>query len=79
MDAGGWVVSEIIRNLSACVVEKTRKVAPYRSKYPIWWLIFVDHIGHAQDEEDVRKHIARPEEWSRVLLLSPIDGRTYEI
>ena len=28
MDAGGWVVSEIIRNMSAYIAEKTRKVEP---------------------------------------------------
>ena len=79
MDAGGWVVSEIIRNLSAYLIEKSKKVTPYRSKYPTWWLIFVDHIGHARDEQEVRKHIVRPEEWNRILLLSPVDNCSYEI
>lgn len=79
MDAGGWVVSEIIRNLSSYLIEKTSKVTPYRSKYPTWWIIFVDHIGHARDEQEVRKYIARPEEWNRVILLSPIDGHAYDI
>ncbi len=79
IDAGGWVVSEVIRNLTVYLIEKTKKVIPYRSKYPIWWLIFVDHIGHARDEQEVRKHIARPEEWNRVILLSPVDSNAYDI
>ncbi len=79
MDAGGWVVSEIVRNLSTYMVEKARKVAPYRSKFPIWWLIFVDYVGYAHDEAEVRRHIERSKDWDRVLLLSPVDGRAYEI
>jgi hypothetical protein len=79
MDAGGWIVSEIIRNMSAYLIDKTKKVAPYRSKYPIWWLVFVDHIGHAREEHEVRKHLVRPEEWDRILLLSPVDNCYYEI
>ncbi len=79
MDAGGWVVSEIVRNLSTYVVEKTQKVAPYRSKYPIWWLIFVDYIGWADDEAEVRRYIERSKEWDRVLLLNPGNERAYEI
>jgi hypothetical protein len=79
LDSGGWVVSEIIRNLSVYVAEKTQKVAPYRSKYPVWWLVFVDYIGYAHDEAEVRQYFKCPADWDRVLLLSPISGRAYEI
>lgn len=80
-DAGGWVVSEIIRNLSVYVPEKTQKTLPYRSKYSAWWLVFVDHIGyaHVQDEAEVRKYFTHPSDWDKVLLLSPLGGHAYEI
>ena len=81
LDSGGWVVSEILRNLSVYVAEKTKKIAQYRSKYPVWWLVFVDYIGyaHADNEVEVRQYFKRPADWDRVLLLSPISGRAYEI
>ena len=43
--AGGFTLSEMIRNTPICIEEKTRKTAPHRRKYPVWWLILVDHIS----------------------------------
>jgi hypothetical protein len=79
LDSGGWVVSEIIRNLTAYVAEKSRKVAPFRSKYPTWWLVFVDYIGLAREGTDVRQHFRRPVDWDRLILISPSGDRTCEI
>lgn len=79
MDAGGWVASEVIRNLSAYVAEKTVKVLPFRSKYPEWWLLLVDHIALARDDADVREHYSRPVEWDRIVLISPSGDRAYAI
>lgn len=79
MDAGGWVVSEIIRNMSAYVAEKNRKVSPYLSKYAEWWLVFVDYIGQESEAPEVRKYIGRTDPWTKILVLSPTSGRAYEI
>jgi hypothetical protein len=79
IDAGGWIVAEIVKNLETYVPEKTRKTQGYRDKYPTWWLVFVDYIGLARECSDVRKHYSRPHEWNRLILLSPVDGRTCEI
>jgi hypothetical protein len=78
-DAGGWVVAELIRNLSAYIAEKTKKVAPYLNRYPEWWLVFVDYIGNDSEAADVRAHITRAAPWGRVLILNPMSGRAYEI
>lgn len=78
-DAGGWVVSELVRNMSAYVAEKTKKVAPYLNQYPEWWLVFVDYIGQESEASDVRAHIKRAEPWTKVLVLNPTSGRAYEI
>jgi hypothetical protein len=78
-DAGGWVVAELIRNMSAYVAEKTEKVAPYLSRYPEWWLVFVDYIGRGSEAADVRTHMTRAEPWAKVLVLNPTSGRAYEI
>ncbi len=81
LDSGGWVVSEIVRNLSVYVPEKTQKTVSYKSKYPAWWLVFVDYIGYASDKDaaEVRKYFKHSADWDRVVLLSPISGHAYEI
>ena len=45
-DRGGAVLSEMRRNLAICLVEKSRKIASCRARYPKWWLVLVDYIGH---------------------------------
>jgi hypothetical protein len=78
-DAGGWVVAELIRNMSAYIAEKSKKAAPYLCRYPEWWLVFVDYIGQESEAADVRTHITRAEPWAKVLVLNPMSGRAYEI
>ncbi len=78
-DRGGWVVADVISNLTVYVNDKTNKVRTHRAKYPTWWLILVDYIGYARDGVDVRSHFKRPAEWDRLVLLSPIDGTAYDI
>ncbi len=51
-DQGGGVLSEVLRNLAICVPEKQAKVAAYRAKYPEWWLVLTNHIGHTLTPED---------------------------
>jgi hypothetical protein len=61
------------------MAEKARKVALYLSKYPEWWLIFVDHIGTASEEVEVRQYGTRVGPWDRVLILNPRDLRADEV
>jgi len=57
------------------MAEKTKKIEPYRHKYSEWWLVLVDHIGHAHLENQeisvLREHIAVPPEWSKLVLVNP--------
>lgn len=78
-DAGGWVVAEVIRNMTAYAAEKAEKVRPYRHKYAEWWLVLVDYIALAREEADVREHYTRPADWDRIILLSPSGDRAYAI
>ena len=52
-NSGGFVVSELERNLRLCIAEKTEKVASVRHKYVEWWLLFLDHIGYGGDREEL--------------------------
>ena len=72
-DSGGWIVSELIRNIQITVAEKVEKIAPYRSRYPEWWLVLVDTISlaSADDAFALREHVARSPEWERIVLIDP--------
>jgi hypothetical protein len=84
-DSGGFVLAELEKNLRLCISEKERKIAPYRGKYPEWWLVLSDHIDFALDVEDreyFRSHIMRnvPHSFARIVLLDPRDnGRAFEV
>ena len=54
-DAGGFSVSEVYRNLSLCIAEKTQKIENYRHKYHLWWLIFIDYIGYGLTSRDLER------------------------
>ncbi|MGA2217939.1 MAG: hypothetical protein ABSG51_07625 [Terracidiphilus sp.] len=66
-NAGGWVVSELEKNIQICVKEKTGKITRMRAKYPEWWLVLVDHIGFGQKESLNVRH-----EWDKVILINPL-------
>jgi len=75
-DPGGFIVSEMIRNLAIVIPEKSKKVERFRSKYSEWWLVLIDHIGHAHLEshelDTLRQHVRRPPEWDKIVLVSPL-------
>lgn len=73
-DAGGFVVAQVMQNLTLCIAEKERKIFPYKHKYPEWWLILPDHIGHALDADDQQQFRSLPpliHSWNKVILLNP--------
>ena len=78
-DTGGFVVAELVRNLSICVAEKTRKVAPFLSKYPEWWLAFVDRIAYgsldSEDLKQLRAAFTQAGIWDRIILVAPTDPK----
>jgi hypothetical protein len=82
-NAGGWVVPELKANLTRCIREKTLKIEAYppgsansyRSRYPEWWLIFVDFINGGTQEPVRVKH-----NWDKVLVMHPSNyAGAYEI
>lgn len=75
-DSGGWVMSEVERNLRLCIEEKERKIEPHRSKYSEWWLVLADHIDYAMEEEDrpvFRSEVLPriPRSFGKIVLLDP--------
>ncbi len=84
-DSGGWVMSEVEKNLRFCIAQKEAKIAPYRERYEEWWLVLADHIDYAMDEED--RPVFRTEvmptithSFNRIVFLDPRDnGRVFEV
>jgi hypothetical protein len=75
-DAGGWLLAEMERNLTICIGEKSKKIEPYRAKYPDWWLVLVDHIGVGlsnYDRELFSERVRVRHNWDRVVLLDRHD------
>ncbi len=75
-ESGGFIVDEILTNISHCATEKLQKIADFRSGYPEWWLVLVDHIGFGLDSSDKQQLLAqvkRPDGWDQIVLVSPGD------
>ena len=75
-DSGGFVVSEIVRNLAIAFSQKAPKVAALRHKYGEWWFVLVDYIGYGLNEDDrrqLKELVSVTGPWDRVVLISPVD------
>ena len=70
--AGGFVLSEIERNLKICVDQKTAKIERVRYRYPEWWLALVDYIGlETRDYDELRKIVRLEQSWDKILIINP--------
>ncbi len=83
-DSGGWVLSEMERNIKLCIHEKTEKRnRNARQRYAEWWLILADHIGYGldrSDQEQFRKQISISHDWQKIILVDPQNHtRAFEI
>ncbi len=75
-DRGGMVVDEVERNLRLCIDDKTQKTEAFRHLYPIWWLLFVDHVAFGLSEYDWAQFdsaIRITHTWDKVILVNPFD------
>jgi hypothetical protein len=66
LDANGWPTPKLEENITLCINEKTKKIAPYRTEYPEWWLILIDFVLPGMQEEIQVKH-----DWDKVLVVPP--------
>ena len=54
-DTGGFVVSNIYKNLRLVIEEKEKKVQKYRDRYETWWLVLIDRIDGRLEEIDIKQ------------------------
>jgi hypothetical protein len=76
LDADGYTLSELHRNLTIVVAEKEEKIAPHRQKYQIWWLVLLDYISHGLSDEEKEEFRTFPllnHRWDKIILINPIE------
>jgi hypothetical protein len=82
-DSGGFVLSELDRNIRTCVAEKTRKIASVRDRCQHSWLVLVDHVAYGlsdSDHEQLRHFVQLDHSWDKIILVNPLDAtRSYEL
>ncbi|MCH8542542.1 MAG: hypothetical protein LAT61_03120 [Alcanivorax sp.] len=79
-ESGGWVLSEMQKNIIYCATEKAQKIERVRKKYPAWWLALVDHIGYGLNEfdrEQFKTSVSVEHSWEKILIVSPLDFRKW--
>lgn len=79
-DSGGSIFGLLKKNLQLCVTQKEIKIAPYKNRYPSWWLVMTDHISFSLDKDDraiFNNEIAPTIQHSfgEIILLDPRDYR----
>ncbi|OIP97086.1 MAG: hypothetical protein AUK56_00010 [Thiomicrospira sp. CG2_30_44_34] len=74
-DRGGWVLSEVERNIKICLEKKQHIINAQDQKYSTWWLLLVDHIGYGLDEinrKQFRECISIEHQWDKIILINPL-------
>lgn len=75
MDSGGFVAPLYIENINFCLMEKTSKIQPYKSKYAEWWLLLVDFLvgGIGEPEKTIIiENVDETAEWKKIIVIHPI-------
>jgi hypothetical protein len=71
-EAGGWLMSELEKNLKLYIAEKASKIKPFKARYPEWWLVLVDHIGNGlsnSDIDDLKNGISISHDWNKIIIV----------
>lgn len=77
LDAGGFIIGELVTNIQLCIADKSAKVTAARPKYPEWWLVLVNKIDNDLDEDDrdqIRGYVKVPDDWQRVIVVNGRDS-----
>ena len=79
-DSGGWLLEKLEENIIYCAKEKWQKISNVKSRYPVWWLALVDHIGFSLDDFERELFIEKvsiDHEWDKILIIDPHDASRY--
>ena len=76
----GWVANDSIDNINRCINTKTDKIRDKHDLYIEWWLILVEHNVHptvlrqTNELQTVRNELVDTTPWSRIVILSSLEG-----
>lgn len=79
-DSGGWLLEKLEENIIYCAKEKWQKISNVKSRYSVWWLALVDHIGFSLDDFERELFIERvsiDHEWDKILIIDPHDASRF--
>ena len=79
-DSGGWLLEKLEENIIYCAKEKWQKISDVKTKYPVWWLALVDHIGFILDELECDLFVERvstDHELDKILIIDAHDESRY--
>lgn len=64
-----------MQNIPFCVLEKSRKIEIYKSKYKEWWLLLVDYLGinsmSTEDFSEWKQYSPVKGSFNKVLIIDP--------
>ncbi len=78
--SSGFIVPQMVDNIAHCAAEKLQKIANFKHKYPVWWLVLTDYIGLGLDDHDRQELLAsveRPDGWDKIVVVSPRNPTTW--
>jgi len=82
-DSGGFVVSNIYKNLELIISEKEDKINECFNDFESWWLILIDYIGYGLDKIDQIQLLNLPRlktVFEKIYIVSPLNiERSIEI
>ena len=79
-DSGGWLLEKLEENIIYCAKEKWQKISNVKSRYPVWWLALVDHIGFSLDDFERELFIEKvsiDHDWDKILVIDPHNALRY--
>jgi hypothetical protein len=75
-DSGGFILSEMEKNLKIILPKKYKKIEKHKSKYSQWWLLLPNYIGYGmsdRDREQWNQYIRLEYDWDRVVIFNPLN------
>ena len=75
-NAGGFIVSNIYKNLKLAISEKENKINKFYNNFENWWLILIDHISYGLNENDKKQLLALPKlktTFEKIFIVSPLN------
>tara|TARA_B100000745_G_scaffold256824_1_gene179667 strand:+ start:176 stop:907 length:732 start_codon:yes stop_codon:yes gene_type:complete len=75
-DAGGWAITETVKNVKMIIDEKSEKIKDYKSMYDQWWLALVDTISYELTQSEIKEiesHLTTFGNFDKILIVNRLN------